>query len=290
MECKKDVCAVIITYNQDEDIIEGINSVLKQVNKIIIVDNGSAEEKVDSLRKICSDNRMLLIENCTNLGIAKALNIGIEKARSIGYKWILTLDQDSVLTENMVEKMFIAYEKIDNKDEIMIIAPQNIEKEKFSPDIILDEKIIEVLTEITSGNLVKSEAFDKVGFFEEELFIDLVDHEFCLRINKKGFKIIKVNNAVLLHSLGNTKYYNFGGKKVSSSNHSELRRYYMSRNRIYIWKKYHDEFPNWVKADKKLFINELARMILFEKNKISKVKMIIIGFSDGKREKYGIKE
>ncbi|MBB6713526.1 glycosyltransferase family 2 protein [Clostridium gasigenes] len=287
MEYKKDVCAIVITYNPDKDMALGMNSLLKQADNIIIVDNGSEKGQVSFLKKICSENKIDLIENNTNVGIAKALNIGIKEAIARGYKWILTLDQDSVLTDGMIDKMFSSYEQINNKDEVMIIAPKNIEKEKFSTDIILDDKVIEVLTEITSGNLVKSEVFDKIGFFEEKLFIDLVDHEFCLRINKHGFKIVKVLNAVLLHSLGETKYNNFFGKKVSTSNHSALRRYYMSRNRIYIWKNYSKDFPKWIKMDKKLFLSEILRIILFEKKKTEKIRMIIRGLMDGKNKIYG---
>lgn len=287
MECNKNVCAVVVTYNPDRDIVNGIKELIGQVDNVIIIDNGSNKDDIIFLRRLCSENKIEIIENNKNMGIAKALNIGVKEAISKNYEWILTLDQDSILTDKMVSKMLEEYEKLDNKDEVMIIAPENIEKDKYSNDMILDNNIVEMLTVITSGNLVKSEIFKKIGFFEEKLFIDLVDHEFCLRINKNGYKIVKVSNAILLHSLGDTKYNNFFGKKVSASNHSPLRRYYMSRNRLYVWEKYSKDFPGWIKNDKKLFISEIMRIILFENRKIEKIKMIILGLIDGKKRVYG---
>lgn len=287
MGYKNDICAVIISYNPDKDMIEGINSILKQQINIVIVDNGSSKEKLKFLEEISSKNGISLIKNGTNLGIAKALNIGVKNAISKGYKWVLTLDQDSILSDDMVKNMVICYENLDNKENVMILAPNHKEKEASSDNI--ETGCTEVLTEITSGNLVKSEAFENVGFFDEKMFIDLVDHEFCLRLNKLGYKVIRVNNALLLHSLGNTTYNNFFGKKISTSNHSALRRYYMSRNRMYIWSKYLSDFPDWIKKDKKLFISEIIRILLFENKKIDKVRMILVGIKDGKQKKYGIK-
>lgn len=46
--------------------------------------------------------------------------------------------------------------------------------------------------DITSGNLLRKEVFEKVGFFDDSLFIDLVDTDFCMRLNEKGIKMIKL--------------------------------------------------------------------------------------------------
>lgn len=274
---QSNICAVIVTYNPKEELIDNINRLLNQVNEIIIVDNS-----IDSKENIILDNlkKVHIIKNNINLGIAKALNIGVKIAKDKKYKWIMTLDQDSLITENMIDIMMNTYNKLENKEKIMIIAPRSVEKtfNKFNDDKI---EVEEVITEITSGNIVKSILFDKIGFFEEKLFIDLVDHEMCLRVNMAGLKIIKVNKAILLHSLGETKYNNFLWKKVSTTNHSPVRRYYMARNRIYVWGKYEKNFPNWVRNDKKLFINEIIRIILFEKEKRKKIKLIIKGIKDG---------
>lgn len=274
---KKGICAVVVTYNPDRTLKENLLKLKEQVSKIIIVDNGSMNDVSIIVKDI---ENCIVIKNNMNLGIANALNIGVNYIQN-SCEWILTLDQDSKISSNMINLMLDEYNNRQDKNEIMIIAANSVEKNKKIYEKKNKSEL--VLTEITSGNLVNVKIFEKIGLFREELFIDLVDHEFCLRVNSKGFKILKVRNAILWHSLGNTKEYNFLGKKITSSNHSALRRYYMSRNRIIIWKEYKSKYPEWVDKDKKLFLNEFVRILLFEKQKIDKINKIIIGVLDGKK-------
>ena len=123
--------------------------------------------------------------------------------------------------------------------------------------------------------------------FYEKLFIDLVDHDFCLNLNKKGYKILQVNSSVLVHNLGESEKKKVLGVTMIPTNHSALRRYYMSRNRHYIWDKYKEDFPKWVLTDKRRFITENLKIILFEDNKIEKFKYIKMGIRDYKNNIFG---
>ena len=166
------------------------------------------------------------------------------------------------------------------------------EKEYENNNIINNEEVAsklytEVLTEITSGALTKSSIYKNVGLYDEKLFIDLVDHDYCLALNKKGFKVIQVNSAVLIHNLGDSIKKSILGLKMIPTNHSPLRRYYMSRNRHYIWDKYKQDFPGWVLTDKRRFITENLKIILFENNKIEKLKYIREGIRDYKNNIFG---
>jgi rhamnosyltransferase len=94
------LAAIIVTYNPKIDRFKDvINSIVNQVDFIIIVDNGS--KNINDIKEICSiKSNIEIIENDINYGIGKALNIGIEKLKN-NYDWILTLDQDSVILVNI---------------------------------------------------------------------------------------------------------------------------------------------------------------------------------------------
>ncbi|SHI12092.1 rhamnosyltransferase [Clostridium collagenovorans DSM 3089] len=274
------IYAVIVTYNPDDELISSIKALKDQVNDIIIVDNGS--DNISFLNSLKESYKIKILFNSSNLGIAKALNQGVKYSLSQGADWILTLDQDSICTNNMIETMLNSYYALSIKDQerIALIAPKYIEKKYIdSYNIIKSESIYEFLV-ITSGNLIKKSTFSNIGFFKEDLFIDFVDHEFCLRINTKGYKILLVCNAILLHSLGDSKKLTFLSKALTITNHSYIRRYYITRNRFYLWKEYKTLFPNWVKEDKHRFINELIKILIFEDNKFNKLKMIKKGIKD----------
>ena len=114
-----------------------------------------------------------------------------------------------------------------------------------------------------------------------------IDFDFCFRILENNYKMIKCNSALLFHSLGDTKLRNFFGKQISYTNHSAIRRYYMTRNRIYCWSKYKSVAGNFIKKDKQCFKNELIKIILFEDDKLFKIKMIIRGIKDNKNNNFG---
>ena len=284
--CK--VAAIIISYNPDNNLLDSINLLINQVEKIIIVDNGSKDEKIKNINSIANidKEKIQVIFNKENLGIATALNIGVKEALAQDYKWILTMDQDSKASINMIEKMFEVYKGIskDDRKDILSIFPNFVDERIQSIEENSDMKAYEYVdADITSGNLLKAEVFDKIGFFDDSLFIDLVDTDFCMRLNEKNIKMIKVRDAILYHSLGESQSVKSIFGKFNTSNHSALRRYYMTRNRFYTWEKYKDLNSFTLNRDKKLFKKEFVKIILGEEDKINKIKMVFRGYKDYKK-------
>lgn len=281
--CK--VAAIIVSYNPDSNLFDSINLLLNQVEKVIIVDNGSKEKYVKYIKSI-NEDKIEIILNKENLGIATALNIGVRKALENGYEWILTMDQDSKASPDMVKKMFNVYNSINREErkDILSIFPNFVDERIQSIEENSNMNSYEYVdADITSGNLLRKEVFEKVGFFDDSLFIDLVDTDFCMRLNEKGIKMIKIRDAVLYHSLGESKTIKGILGSFNTSNHSALRRYYMTRNRFYIWEKYKGLNSFTLNRDKKLFKKEFVKIILGEKDKVNKIKMILRGYKDYKK-------
>ena len=281
--CK--VAAIIVSYNPDSNLFDSINLLLNQVEKVIIVDNGSKEKYVKYIKSI-NEDKIEIILNKENLGVATALNIGVRKALENGYEWILTMDQDSKASPDMVKKMFNVYNSINREErkDILSIFPNFVDERIQSIEENSNMNSYEYVdADITSGNLLRKEVFEKVGFFDDSLFIDLVDTDFCMRLNEKGIKMIKIRDAVLYHSLGESKTIKGILGSFNTWNHSALRRYYMTRNRFYIWEKYKGLNSFTLNRDKKLFKKEFVKIILGEKDKVNKIKMVLRGYKDYKK-------
>ena len=233
--------------------------------------------------KSINEDKIEIILNKENLGIATALNIGVRKALENGYEWILTMDQDSKASPDMVKKMFNVYNSINREErkDILSIFPNFVDERIQSIEENSNMNSYEYVdADITSGNLLRKEVFEKVGFFDDSLFIDLVDTDFCMRLNEKGIKMIKIRDAVLYHSLGESKTIKGILGSFNTSNHSALRRYYMTRNRFYIWEKYKGLNSFTLNRDKSLFKKEFVKIVLGEKDKI---KMVLRGYKDYKK-------
>ena len=281
------IAAIVVTYNPDEGLNKSTKSLIKQVDSIFMVDNGSNDEGKEIINKIKNKygEKIEVIFNEENLGIATALNKGVKYALNNDYKWILTMDQDSCAEENMVKIMLETYYVIDENErkDILSLFPTFIDRGIESLDKNNENVKYEYVdAEITSGNLLKAEIFEKAGFFDDSLFIDMVDTDYCMRLNELGIKMIRISGAILNHSIGNSKQVKKLFGTFNTSNHSATRRYYMTRNRFYTWNKYKNLNSFTLNRDKKLFKKEFVKIILVEDDKLNKVKMVLKGYKDYK--------
>lgn len=273
------LAGVVVWYNPSKKDIKNIDSYIKSVDKLYIVDNsenGSNESKIPNSKKV-----EYIYQN-ENLGIAKALNIACYKAIKEKYKFILTMDQDSCFKSNDVDKMKTKISSLD-LSKIGIISPWHKTKLKLEKP---KEEIDYPLDVMTSGNILNLDIFQKISGFKEFLFIDGVDIEYCLNLKKNGYKVMRINSIELQHDLGDIFYRNFLGKEFMCDNHNYLRIYYMTRNYRYIRKEYRNIAPEF--CDILVKIKGLIfKIVFYEKDKFKKLRSIVFGIYDYKHNNYG---
>lgn len=275
----KKVCAGIVTYNPNPELfIQCLNSIKKQVEKVYIFDNGSTNENflnnlVENLEYVS------VIYNGKNSGIAKALNELCKIAEKEGFGWIVTMDQDSICADDMVKKL---YDYTDNL-KYGIIAPSvefKSDGKLIHETKNMSNEVEEIRACITSGSLTQIAAWKKIGGFDEWMFIDHVDNEFCTHLYIEGYFIIRVNSALLYQRAGEMKYLSLpGGKKILLPYYSELRNYYICRNTIYYLRKY-KKYINY-KHELLAFLYSQMVKITFEGDRWTSIKSTFIGIRDG---------
>ncbi|QBN19821.1 glycosyltransferase family 2 protein [Flavobacterium nackdongense] len=270
----KSILGVVITFNPNLELLkENINSFINSVNEVVIIDNGSM--KIEGLL-LLESSKIRVISNKSNIGIAAALNQAILYAQKSHFDYMLTMDQDSYFESSTLSNLLLGF-KIKNA---AIICP-NIKDMNSNQFLTLTKEYTEIFTTITSGSLCKVDKLIEVGGFDSKMFIDYVDFELCLRLQKNGYKIFRCSESILCHHLGKSKIYNFLGIKIVGTNHSPIRRFYYARNKIYIYKKYFFIFPIYVLRDVLSFMKTILIILCFEKLKTKKIKMILKGIWKG---------
>lgn len=261
---KENTAIIVVTYNPDDRFMHALSMHEKIVNIVIIVDNAS-NNKSEWINRVRGH---VLIENNVNLGIGAALNKGIRIAKKLKMDYILTFDQDSIPVENILELYGIHM-----NENIALIGTRYAQEVSGKTKISLKQ----TLTIITSGCLHNLEAVSKVGDYDESLFIDGVDFDFSIRCKEKGYIVTRSKESLISHRLGNPK------KKwgIESSNHTILRRYYMSRNHVILTRRYGLKYPIWLLKKQYFFISDIAKLILVEDDKTNKLQAIIRGIKDG---------
>lgn len=270
-----DVVAGIVLYNPDiERLQENLSHIVGQVAKVICVDNGS--KNIDAVKCILKNyENVEIVYYSQNKGIACALNEIIRCAEKNDFSWALTLDQDSVCDDSIVQQYRDYIEKNDTKRIGCItcfIKDRNFNDESNK----YQER--DILYCITSGSLMNVAAMRDVGYFDEKMFIDKVDVDICINLRNHGYRIVQIGYVGLLHEIGHAKQINLGFRRWELYNHSSFRRYYMCRNASYLLLKYRSSYVL------SFFLKEIFQTILvfvFEKEKLLKLKVSVVGFIKG---------
>lgn len=276
----KRIGALIVTYNPEIDkLILNIKAVLPQVEKLVVVDNGSINYK--SLVELMNDFNIELIGLEKNLGIAAAQNIGMSFFFNKRFDWVMMLDQDSVVPLNTINEM-------ENSPKFQDLSTGILTMQYCDPNWTKEQQKHELksvnapddlrLRVISSGNLVRVKVWNSVGGFDEWMFIDQVDFDFDAKVTLLGYKIWKLNNLVMQHEVGKVingkftllKLLKLPPEKLLYS-HTPIREYYINRNLI-VYSKRYQNYPKFDRFKLNIIDNILStrKILVYEKPRLKK--------------------
>jgi rhamnosyltransferase len=283
--------AVVVTFNPGANFERHLQAIRSQASRVLVVDNGSAS--AERLRAIVTNTECEFLGNEKNLGIATALNQAAEIASSSGAVWLAMFDQDSALPDSAIAEMLSLYAKIECKERVAILAMSHRDRGTggdyhMSEDVLSEgAEIRRVKTTITSGSMLKLEAYRKLGGFDEQLFIDSVDLEYCLRARSHGFAIVEATKVHLIHSIGSSERRSIFGRPFVLTHHSDDRRYYMTRNQLRVLTRYAKFDPMWSGHAFIHLVRMSVAVLVFEKERPRKLVAIAQGICDFVRGRVG---
>lgn len=265
-------CLGLTLFNATDNDIKRIVEYKKIFEKIYIYDN--------SLKKNSFQNNVKYYHNSKNEGISIAFNQMAKDAFLDGFDYMLFMDQDSEFSKLNIEKIITSIEN--SKETIDLIGPKII-YDKDSHIQKYENKLFEVEWIITSGSFNRLEKYLSVGGYDESYFIDRIDRDYCKTLQNKNSIILMHNDSLLYQSLGDKTHYILN---QIYSEHSELRNYYISRNRLYYSRKFNEKKIKVFFS----FVKQVILIIIFDEKKIKKLKSILDGIKDFKKEKFGVRE
>ena len=231
------VIAIVVTHDPDLTALGYLLEALKrQVSATIIVDNHSTRNLSNFLFAGAPSTETLLPLG-ENLGIAAAQNRGIERARVMGAEAVILFDQDSLPEPDMVWKLVAALGALAAEGrKVAAVGPRPVDARlgrHSTGDDGPERGPVPVDHLIASGCLIPMAAFEAVGPLREELFIDYVDIEWCLRAASLGLICYRLDTLPMAHEFGSPVDV-LGRSYVS---HTPMRHYYLFRNTIWIWRQ-----------------------------------------------------
>jgi rhamnosyltransferase len=276
----------IISFNPDNSIIKNTSGIIWQVDLCIIIDNNSNinnKKYIEHLRAKFG-NKVIIIENAINEGIAFALNQALTLAYENECDWLITLDQDSIVPK-YYRDILEAQIQQDRNQKVVSYAPK-IYDSRNGQLLFPKRDKKRLMWCITSGNAINVKSIYSIGGFNASFFIDSVDFDLCLRIIKAGYSIGLLKKCIVMHSLGEQKVIKINKRQYYINCHNIFREYYMIRNNLLLSKKYFLTFPLLIIKKNISLFKDLVISVAINNKKSMMLKIYCKALWDGLRNKY----
>lgn len=242
---------ITVTYNSKQVIADFLSSLFAQTYQdwhLYVYENGSPN-KINNLIDEYGKVKITYVDLGANLGFAKANNIAIHQAIKDGCEAILLVNNDTVFDEHLLSGLVSSMQK----QLAFVIAPKILCFPKknivwygggyFDPRQAL--KNIHIgMDQLDNGNydvagwqdfapmcctLIRKEAFEQIGFLDENYFIYYEDADWMYRLKLMGIRIWYEPSFVLYHKVSTLT----GGAK------SDFTVYHATKSKIYFIKKFY---------------------------------------------------
>lgn len=273
----------IVSYNPElERLRENVAAIVPQVDRLLIFDNGSenADEIEGAFGSIAE-----IIRSPKNLGMAKALNRLCAVADRGGATDIVLLDQDSVASCDLV-----ASELKHRGEGVGLVCPLVLDRNRRERDFD-NTLVIDIKRAITSGSMVNIAAWNSVGGYDDRLFVDWVDNEFCDNLRVHGYRLLRTYGSSILHELGHQEYA-WSAPGRDSGKFRAHKDYYRQNYPVWRWRdrarsqtitirKYGWSRIGW--EERYLFLYAtICRIVFLEFNKIECLRAVVDGCRSGR--------
>jgi rhamnosyltransferase len=273
--CK--IGAVVVAYNPKPlRFKEVISRVSHQVNRVVVVDNGSSNSEI--LRIFSSIENCDFIEVGFNSGVSHALNVGVRwLMEGDSPDFILLLDDDTIVFEGAVEKALRILntlpESMRNRVGVLLMGSKND-----------DCSIKPIKRGPFSGSIVRADLLRRIRF-REDFFLDQADFDFYSKVWEHGYAVLLINCKLIDHKLGVERWIPLLSniKKKTLIYEPPWRYYYITRNSTILVLEGRMEL--------KFYIGQLlfwGLRILLADGLLVFLKTLVIGFIHGLMRKEGV--
>lgn len=288
------VCAIVVSFFPDVATLRRLfTATLPQVDALVIVDNGTSDAAFDGFCAHVESDKVFILKQSRNIGLAAAFNCGITWARKNGFSHVLLLDQDSEPAQGMVGALIQAFAASSTGRRIAAVGPRfhDAREDRYAPFVHIGfpvnrkmfssgkDGLVDCDFLISSGSLIPLAALDDIGAMDEGLFIDNVDLEWSFRALTKGYALLGVCTTTMHHRLGHSRRrlpFGLGYIVV----HDPIRLYYIMRNRLLLYRLQHTPAV-WIAQDVPRVAVKFLLFSVLVRPRLRNVRFMLAGLRDG---------
>ena len=213
---------IILVSFHSNHIIENLINTLEKNIRIIVIENSLNNEIKTYLEKKFKNVQVIIPKE--NLGQGGGINLGLSLVKT---EFSLYLDIDTVPDQDMIEILLKNAEKIKN---FSILAPK-VKNFNYTDELYIEhnkDKNCHKMKFITGCALLfNMKILNKIGHFDENIFLYYEEHDLYYRCLKFGFAIYLIDDAKLIHQ---------GSSSINKNYDYEIN---LTRNWHYCWSKFY---------------------------------------------------
>lgn len=238
------IAVILVNYNGKQYNTACIGSLLKQRGgheiRIIIVDNGSQDDSMQIIQdRFGEDSRIETIFLDDNYGFSYANNVGIRRAEELGADYVLLLNNDTEVHEDLLTELLACADRHPNS----MIAPKIYYSDRRDVLWSAGGEVSSIIRKVRHIGLDQKDTgqydnerrigfatgcclllpravIERAGLLDERFFLYYEDTEYCFRLREMGVDIWYCPQARLYHKVGAS----------SKGADSPLCAYYIARN------------------------------------------------------------
>ena len=248
--------AVLVVYRLKAPLEQVLEALTRAVALTVVVDN--SEHGHDSLVALVQRPGVVLLRGANRGALAGAYNMALTHLRAhhtATFEQIVFLDDDSdasllgdllgdQATALCLGKPDTAAVAPAYRDRATGLRGKYIELGRWRLVFMQREfsDLRRVAFVINSMSVWRWSALERIGPFSEDLAIDHVDTEYCLRARSLGLKVYVHGGHVFAHSIGERRRFRFLGRDMQAGGHAPARRFLIGRNtlwlaRAWVWRE-----------------------------------------------------
>jgi len=277
------IASGVVLYHPRAAARRLIDALASQFDGVFIVENESADFDCETFG---ADNEgaVHVQHNLENAGLARAINQLCDGARQAGFEWLVLFDQDSEVQSEFRMRFARLFPEL-TEPPALLAANYSTELcgEAFTGYRMGGEAAVgEQVTDLNAGSLINLHVHRQIGGHCEALFVDHVDHEYCLRLRRHHYAVLATRKPLFNHEIGNIMCGRQFGRVWQSGGHSPARRREATEALVRVIKSYWRDEPGWCM---RMLLFELPRsvvaMLILERQRVAKLTALTAGLVHG---------
>jgi rhamnosyltransferase len=281
---------LVVLFHPDAAQLARVVALRAQCEGMLVIDNSPLPDP--RAAEVLAQADIALLHHGNLNGIAGAFNRGLSVLFGQSVDAVALFDQDSTAPEGFFAVMSGVCAPLHGQ--AFLAGPRIFDEsdQRFLPELSTDGLTVRRLDLqhdtavqrcaflISSGCVISRAAFERLGRFDESLFIDHVDTDYCFRALLRNVPLYIVPSLTLSHRIGARCRHQLGPFELTSMNHPGFRRYYSARNAMELGLRYGMRVPVAL-VPNLLTLWQIVQIVLLEKDKLAKLSAIALGLCDG---------